>query len=145
MRAKSGLPIFFLVIFLLVRAAASAATEITCPDSIRETSTVSINDEQWNVVANSGERLLERVGIYLGTLSEYGAQVPDTTKKSKLQEAVTWNIKRSPTDTFWIGCSFVGTSSMLFQKLDDRVTVCVASYDLLPSGKRQRLNVMDCR
>lgn len=145
MRLKLALAIPLAVLCLLSIPLLSIAGEIKCPSSITETPAVSINDKRWTVVTNSGERPLEHVGIYIGTLSEYGAQVPDANKKSKRKETVTWNIKRSPTDTFWVGCSYVGTTAALFQELDSSVKVCVATYDLLPSGGRQRLSTVDCQ
>lgn len=145
MRSISFLSISAMVLTRSFTAPAAFAAEIHCPTLITETPTVSKEDKQWIVVASSGERQLERVDIYLGTLSEYGAQVPDSTKTVKKKEIVTWPISRSETDTFWVGCSYVGTTATLFQKVDANVTACVASYDLLPSGKRQRLSAMDCR
>jgi hypothetical protein len=145
MRLKLILAIHLAVLCLFSISSPSIASEIKCPSSITETPTVSITDKRWTVVANSGERPLEHVGIYLGTLSENGAQVPASTKKAKRKETVTWNIKRSLTDTFWVGCSYVGTTAVLFQELDSSVTLCAATYDLLSSGRRQRLSTLDCQ
>lgn len=129
----------------LTLSCAAPAVEIHCPASMTETPTVSSAEKQWVVVAPSGERYLERVGIYLGNPSEDGAQVPDSTKTDKRKETVTWRLTRSETDTFWVGCSYVGTTAMLFQKVDAKATTCVAAYDLLPSGRRQRLSAMVCQ
>lgn len=145
MRLELTLTIPVAVLCLLSISSPSVAGDIKCPGSITETPTVSLTDKRWTVVTNSGERPLEHVGIYLGTLSEYGAQVPDATKKSKRKETVTWNIQRSPTDTFWVGCSYVGTTAVLLQELDSSVNVCMATYDLLPSGRRQRLSTLNCQ
>lgn len=134
-----------MVLTLPFTALAAVAAEIHCPASITETPTVSTEEKQWIVVAIPGERHLERVGIYLGNPSESGAQVPDSTKTIKKKETVTWRLTRSETDTFWVGCSYGGTTAMLFQKVDTSVAACVASYDLLPSGRRQRLSAMICR
>jgi len=145
MRLKLALVIPLAVLCLLSISSPSVAGEIKCPSSITETPTVSISDKRWTVVANSGERPLETARIYLGTLSEYGAQVPDSTKRTKRRETVTWNIQRSPTDTFWVGCSYAETTAVLFQELDSSVKVCVATYDLLSSGRGQRLSTLDCQ
>ena len=145
MRLNLTLAISLAVLCLLSISSPSVAVEVKCPGSITETPIVSINDKQWTVVANSGERPLEHVGIYLGTLSDYGALVPDSTKKTKRKETITWNIKRSPTDTFWVGCSYIGTTAVLLQKLDFGLKVCVATYDLLSTGRRQRLSTLDCQ
>jgi hypothetical protein len=145
MRSTSLLAITAMTLNLPFTAQTAIAAEIHCPSSIKETPSVSKKDEQWVVVASSGERLLERVGIYLGTPSEHGAQVPDSENATKKTESVTWRLRRAASDAFWVGCSYVGTTAMLFKKVDTNVTTCVASYDLLPSGRRQRLSTMDCR
>lgn len=132
-------------ISLVCASPPSAAGEIRCPSSITETPAISNVDQGWHVVAGSGKRPLERVGIYLGDLAEHGAQVPDSTKRIGLKEKVSWRIVRAPADAFWVGCSYVGTTAMLFQTLDPTVTRCDATYDLLPSGQRQRLSLVDCR
>ena len=101
-------------------------------------------DRQWLVVARQGERALEGVGIFLGTPAEFGAQVPDASKVERNRELVTWRIVRATGDRFWVGCVYSGTTAMLFQKLAADESLCVATYDLLPSGKRQRLSSMQC-
>lgn len=88
---------------------------------------------------------MERAGVYLGNPPEYGALVPDATHRSTLRETVTWRLVRAPEDVFWIGCAYTGTTAMLFKKLDSGVTRCTVTYDLLPSGRRQRLRVLECR
>jgi hypothetical protein len=139
------LSILLLALFLPFVVHPARAADIVCPLSIVETPGVSTETKDWSVVAPSGERPLEHVGIYLGSLSEHGAQVPDSDEPIKGKEAVTWRLARKEGDTFWIGCSYVGTTAMLFQKVAAAVTTCVASYDLLPIGKRQRLSAMICR
>lgn len=145
MRPRLLWPISAAVSCLLFNATPSVGAQIHCPDSITETPTVSMDDRQWVIITKTGERPLEHVGIYLGTVSEHGAQIPDSTKRAKLRETVTWNIRRSSTDSFWIGCSYVGTTAVLFQQLDPGIKRCIATYDLLPSGRRQRLTTLDCQ
>ena len=145
MKSISILSTTLLVLSPLFACSSIPAAEINCPESITETPTVSAVDSIWTVVADTGERRLEHVGIYLGSLSEYGAQVPDSTTTLKKKEMVTWRIIRGETDTFWVGCSYVGTTALLFQKLDSSVTKCIATYDLLPTGRRQWLSSMECQ
>jgi hypothetical protein len=145
MRTTRTLFISAVTLNMLLAVIPAIASESICPSSINEAPSVAGADAQWTVVASFGERRLEHVGIYLGNLSDYGAQVPDSTKQNAKTETVTWRITRSKGDIFWIGCSYVGTTAMLFQQLDDTVSACVASYDLLRSGKRLRLKSLDCR
>lgn len=122
----------------------AVAAEIFCPRTITETPTVATANNQWTVVALLGERPLEGVGVYLGDPPEHGAQVPDSTKTIKKARIVKWRLVRAEKDTFWVGCTYVGTTAMLFQKLDAKVSACAATYDLLPSGRPQRLSGMVC-
>jgi len=145
MKSRLAFVISLAALKLVCEASPSVAGEIRCPGSITETPSVSTADQGWNIVAGTGTRPLEHVGIYLGDPADYGAQIPDSTKRIGPQERISWRIVRAPADTFWVGCSYVGTTAMLFQKLDSSITLCVATYDLLPSGKRQRLSTLDCR
>lgn len=121
------------------------AAEIKCPDSITETPHVSSVAKSWKVVSIPGVRSLEQAGIYFGNPVELGAQVPDSTKEVKAKETSTWRLIRSKGDEFWIGCSYTGTTAMYFQKVSGNITECAVSYDLLPTGRRQRLSAIDCR
>lgn len=145
MKSKLAGALLSALLGLSLRAAPSVATEINCPDSIKEAPSVLTADRGWIVVATRGERPLEQAGIYLGKPAQYGAQVPDSTTKTKKTETVSWRLIRSPTDIFWVGCSYVGTTAMLFRRLDAAVTFCAVSYELLPSGKRLRVSHVDCR
>lgn len=145
MKLKSLLCIAAVTSSLLIATRSTLAAEIHCPETITELPTVSNKNKEWTVITSSGERQLESIGIYLGTPAEYGAQVPDSTRTIGKKEDITWKITRSTADTFWLGCSYVGTTAMLFQKLAATVKECVATYDLLPSGKRQRLRTVECR
>lgn len=125
---------------LLFSGDSAVAAEIQCPRTITETPAVSTPNDQWTVVALSGERPLEGVGVYLGDPPEHGAQVPDSTKtKTRI---VKWRLVRAEKDTFWVGCTYVGTTAMLFQKVDAKASACAATYDLMPSGRPQRLSGM---
>jgi hypothetical protein len=130
---------------LLFASLPSNAATIQCPRSITEKPTVSSADPAWSVVAVSGERQVQHAGVYTGIAAEYGAQVPDSTTTTDREERVTWHIPKRDSETFWIGCSYAGTTAMLTIELKPGMESCVASYALLPSGKRQRLKHIDCR
>lgn len=128
----------------LLPFATSAAT-IECPRSITEKPMVSIANSAWSVVAHSGERQVEQAGVYIGIGKEYGAQVPDSTKTVNREEHVTWRMPGPGSETYWLGCSYAGTSAMLVIALNPETQSCMATYTLLPTGKRQRLKRIDCR
>jgi len=130
---------------LLLCAGAAVGAEIECPASITETPSVISGNAAWLISAKTGERPLEHAGIYLGSPAEAGAQVPDSTRTTRFREKVTWKLVRAPQDEFWVGCSYTGTSAILLKRLESGVTQCIATYTLLPSGRRQQLETMDCR
>lgn len=88
---------------------------------------------------------MDQAGIYIGIGAEYGAQVPDTTRKSNREERVNWRMPSPATETYWVGCSYVGTTALLVIKLKPTIEACVATYTLLPTGRRQRLKNIDCQ
>jgi hypothetical protein len=135
-----------LAAFLCCIAAASdsIATEIKCPDSISETPVVEARGDGWEVVAEPGHRPLDKVGVFLFHPAQHGALVPDSTKRTKTEERLTWQLVRGQTDEFWVGCMYQGTTAILAQRLAKDVGQCVASYRLLPSGTRLRLIAMSC-
>lgn len=116
-----------------------------CPATIQETPSVQSPDAPWRVVAASGERPLEQVAIYLGPAELLGAQVPDSTRRDKTRETVAWQIVRQADDSFWVGCSYVGTTALLIKPLPASVKRCQVTYALLPNGKRQRVVSLDCQ
>lgn len=142
---KSMFSMLIYAFALVLPTLSAASSEINCPTSILESPTVHREEKLWNVVASSTEKPLEHIGVYLGSLADFGALVPDSTTKAKGAEAVTWKLVRAETDKLWIGCSYVGTTAILLREIDSGKTKCVVSYDLLPSGKRQRVNSVTCR
>jgi len=144
MTLKKYVPGLFYFLGFSFLAAPIYAHEIECPQSITEKPSVSKKEKKWRIVSASGERPLERVGIYLGDTSEYSAQVPDSSEVSQGEEKVVWNIVRAPEDTFWVGCEYTGTTALLFQKLNPASKICTATYELLSSGKRLSLKSLIC-
>lgn len=136
----SALPFLMMLAF----TAEPLAATFVCPSFVDEIPAVSSHSGSWLVVAPRGDRPLNHVGIYLGDPVKYGALLPDSAKTSGDAETVTWHLRRSKDDQLWVGCSYAGTSAMLFSKLDGSISKCVASYDLLPSRKRLRLRSMEC-
>jgi len=133
---------------LLLKVFPTFSAEIECPASIVETPSVSINDKVWTVVTKTGERPLEQVGIYQSrtdTADVYGAQVPDSTNTAKRQEVSTWNLIHSPSDIFWVGCSYAGTTAIVLKQLAPDIKQCVATYELTPPSRWKRLSTFRCQ
>jgi len=131
-------------LIILGFAAEPFAANVVCPPVISEVPVVSSQREPWLVVASRGDRPLKHVGVYLGDPAQQGSLIPDSTKTTSASESVTWHLKHSQDDQLWTGCSYTGTTAMLFNKLDKSISKCVATYDLFPSGKRLRLRSMSC-
>lgn len=142
---RNALPMILVVLVGLsfLSFAASGAT-IQCPRTIVEKPAVASANPAWSVIANSGERQVEQAGVYLGIGTEYGAQIPDSTRTTEREEYVSWKMPSPAAETYWIGCSYSGTTAMLIVKLKPTIASCVATYALLPTGKRERLKNIDC-
>lgn len=138
--------IFVVSVFIFSLAASfTEAYEIQCPSSITETPMVTTNTTKWSAVTSTGERQLQNVSVYNGTLSDYSSQVPDEIQEFKTHDLVTWNLVRGPKETFWVGCSYLDTSAILFQKIKRSATSCTATFAPLPNGKKQLLTAFSCK
>jgi hypothetical protein len=134
-----------MVVALSLAALGANATTMECPRSIVERPNVSPSSPEWAIVATTGERAVEHVGVYISVASEYGAQVPDSTRTVNREELVSWRLPSANTGRYWIGCSYNGTTAKLFTPLKADTVICVAAYALLPTGKRLRLKNINCR
>lgn len=133
------------VMFLLAAAMMAQAATIQCPRSITEKPAVASPPSAWVVVAESGPRSLSQAGISIKIGSEYGAQVPDAVSRARREEHVNWTLPPAPAaERYWLGCSYLGTTAMLVVKLEPTDKSCVAIYELVKTGKRQRLKTVDC-
>jgi hypothetical protein len=133
------------IIIFSLEANFTQAYEIQCPLSITETPMVSADTTKWSAVTTAGERQLQNVSVYNGTLSDYSSQVPDDTQEFKTHDLVTWNLVRGQKVTFWVGCSYLDTSAILFQKIKRSATSCTASFAPLPNGKKRLLSSLLCK
>jgi hypothetical protein len=120
-------------------------TKLACPTSVTVTQAVQNAPSGWEAVNGSGAAQLERAAFYLMHPSKGGSLAPDGTKKSKGEERDTWTFVRKPGDEFWLGCVYQGTTVILARKLDNKVSRCDVSYELLPSGSRLRLKGISCK
>lgn len=140
MRAARGLS----ATVLLALALPASAAPLRCPPAITETPSVAPPGSHWTVVATAGQRPLEHAGIYLRTGSDYGAQVPDSTRRKKRDEFISWKLPAPGRESYWLGCSYAGTTARLFVQVKPEARVCTVTYSLLPTGKRQRVKGIDC-
>ncbi|MDH2433489.1 hypothetical protein QCD60_12985 [Pokkaliibacter sp. MBI-7] len=115
-----------------------------CPPQISETPVVSSQQPGWQVLLGSGQRSLDRVGVYLGPLTELAEQIPDQSENSAGIATDTWQLRRAADDHYLIGCRYTDTSAMLLRALPDTVQQCQARYQLTPSGQRQQLLSIRC-
>lgn len=145
---------FFKILFLAVasiQAGECVAEEIKCPKFIIETPSVSTQDKDWIVGADAGERYLDNVGVFYsdanGGPSLQGSTAPDDSKSTKDNITATWrmNVKGFAQGVMWVGCRYIGTTAILFKKIDPSTKVCVATYDLLDSGHDLQIRRMDCQ
>jgi hypothetical protein len=131
-----------LVMFFL--AGTVHSKEINCPSTIEETPAVSGVAGEWMVYASTGARPLAKVELYSGPPSDLATRIPET-KKIGAKEVSRWRFSSERSEEFWIACTYSGTTAIVARKLDAGLKLCEASYDLLPSGRSQRLARVECR
>lgn len=135
----------YVALFFLMHGAMAGAATPPCPPSMLETPTLSRESPLWKFSAKTDERALESVAVFLGPQSELGALVPDSTKKVKNQELVSWNIQPAANETLWLGCAYVGTTAMFIQPIANTATRCVVTYALIQkTGRRLRVESVAC-
>lgn len=138
------------MLVLLCPTTLATGQTFSCPESIIEQahvdqSSVDAVAQGWQVSVLKGSRYLESASIYLEHQGEYGAQVPDHTTTKASKEVLTWNISQAPDFTFFVGCSYTNTSAVLYEKIDSRFKKCVLTYELLPTGSRQKVGSIKCK
>ena len=137
--------LLMIVISSLALSLSALSVELDCPRVIREKPTVLSDIASWLIVSEPGMRPVAEASIYLGAPHESAVQVPDASTIGNGIELISWNLVRTASDEFWLGCSYTGTSAKLFRKIAIEASECSVRYDLLPSGRRQRLRDVSCR
>jgi len=135
---------YALIVFTLVVSGPVFAEKIACPTTVTEIPVVEKPDGDWLVQAFKGERPLDYAGIFLADDHQSYAQVPDKTRRRKTEEYVEWNLVKLATERALVGCSYVGTTALVFKVLDPGYKKCVATYKLLPTGRRLSLKSLEC-
>lgn len=136
----------FILAFLLVKSFSLSvmAQAIQCPSSITEKPSVEHDYLNWNVVTKSDERHLEGIGIYLRYDDQYSSQVPYTDEQKKNKQIVSWRIEHTPEFTYWVGCSYIDTSAILYQQINKNAKTCTVTYELTKYGKKLSVEDIKC-
>jgi len=129
---------------LLVALPAQAATAITCPPTLVETPIVQSMLVGWEVDVRAGRRTLADATIHVSRGSDRGGVAPDTTNQSGRQETSTWSLNPGDGNVYWVACSYGNTSALLLQKVPETARRCVASVDLLKTGRRLNVRPVTC-
>jgi hypothetical protein len=125
-------------------AASHAATTITCPPVLVETPIVQSLLAGWEVDVRVGRRPLSDAAIQLSRGSDRGGVAPDATTQAGRQETATWWLSPGDGNIYWVACSYGNTSALLLQKVPETARRCVASYDVLKTGRRLNVRPVTC-
>ena len=139
----SFFPLRWLSLALLAAEPASAAT-VTCPPAVIETPVVSSLLKGWDVEVRAGRRTLSGVSIVVSRGSDRRAPAPDTTRLAGRQQTTTWTIAPADGEIWWIACSYGNTSALLLQRVPETARRCVASDDVLASGRHLNVRPVEC-
>ena len=120
------------------------ATAVACPPSLVETPVVSSLLPGWEVDVRAGRRPLSDTAIHLSHGSDRDDLAPDFTSLSGHQETATWTLPPRDGSVYWVACSYGSTSALLLQRVPESARRCVATYDVLKSGRRLNVRPMQC-
>jgi len=129
---------------LLAGPAARAAVTITCPPALVETPIVSSLLAGWEVDVRAGRRTLSDAAIHVSRGSERGGVPPDATTQSGHEESATWTLAPGDGSVYWVACSYGNTSALLLQRVPDTARRCVATHDVLKSGRHLNVQPVKC-
>jgi len=124
--------------------AGANAAPITCPPVMVETPVVSSLLPGWEVDVRAGRRTLSDAAIHLSRGSDRADLAPDFTHLSGRQETATWLLPARDDAVYWVACSYGSTTALLLQKVPESARRCVATYDVLKSGRRLNVRPMQC-
>lgn len=122
------------------------AATVQCPRTVDEAPQLLEVPSPWTAVTPRGERGLEQAGIYWGTgAGDLSSLVPTDDRIENGQQRVRWKlVPPPPGEHHWVGCMYAGTTALLVQRLEGPVGRCEVVYQLMPSGRRQRLVSIEC-
>jgi hypothetical protein len=128
----------------LAAALPARAATITCPPAMVETPVVSSLLKGWDVEVRAGRRTLAGAAIHVSRGSERHGVAPDATSLTGRQEIAAWTIAPSDGEIYWVACSYGNTSALLLQRVPETARRCVASADVLASGRRLNVRPVEC-
>ena len=121
-----------------------ATTTITCPPILVETPIVQSMLVGWEVDVRAGRRTLADATIHVSRGSDRSGVAPDATTQAGRQETATWSLSPGDGSVYWVACSYGNTSALLLQKVPETARRCVASVDLLKTGRRLNVRPVTC-
>ena len=117
---------------------------ITCPPVMVETPVVSSLLKGWDVEVRAGRRTLSGASILVSRGSDRRGPAPDFTNQAGRQETAAWTITPADGEIWWVACSYGNTSALLLQRVPDTARRCVASYDVLATGRHLNVRPVEC-
>ena len=146
MNRRRYLPLVATGLLLPAASGFSATVEIRCPEEIQVAEQVTSTHADWSSTPDLGIRgyYLAGLSLYSGHPSELASLVPGRTIAGKRSARHIWQFQAGPAESYWIGCSYQHSRSLLIRPLPAGVTRCELTESLLPDGTRQRIESFVC-
>lgn len=125
-------------------AAPPVVAPIACPPTLVETPVVSSLLAGWEVEMRAGRRTLSDAAIHVSRGSDRAAVPPDASTRSDREERLSWTLSPGDGNVYWVACSYGNTSALLLQRLPDTARRCVATHDVLQSGRHLNVQPVRC-
>ena len=121
-----------------------AAVTITCPPALVETPIVNSLLAGWEVDVRTGLRTLSDAAIHVSRGSDRRGVTPDATTQAGREESASWTLSPGDGSVYWVACSYGNTSALLLQRVPDTARRCVATHDVLKSGRHLNVQPVKC-
>jgi hypothetical protein len=138
-------PLLLLVCAVVSGCTSASAVDFSCPATLQSSQLAQDVQSDWQPVDLKSISTLDEVAILSGDPADNASFIPDDATKSAVVETVTWNLVRNPDEPLWIACTYTNTRLILVKRIPEAAKQCVATYDLLPNGNRQRLASSQCK
>lgn len=117
-------------ISLLALSNSIYALEITCPESIAPSESVSAPTQGWKVFTSDDIHYFQNVSVYEGHPKERASLIPRDDKKAG--KAISrWTLPREKQYKYWLRCDYLNTNASYIIALPDTATACIVTYRML--------------
>jgi hypothetical protein len=118
-----------------------------CPPVVATDEAATASYPSWEITRDEGKvsSPLESMLLYDGHPREMASLVPDKTANAGGLLVATWQLRKSdPGQSYWVGCAYRNSMTLLTRRLPDTVSSCRYTQQTGPSGSLARVESFTC-